>query len=273
MKPLDQAGLRTTGTILDRIVARKREEVRDLHLAPDAVRATPVRDFAGALRRSDQTVALIAEVKHASPSKGVLIEPFDPAALAHAYAMGGATALSVLTDRDFFQGSLADLQAARAQASLPVLRKDFVIDAKQIAEARGAGADAVLLIVAILDEALLRDLHQAASEHGLSALVEVHSEAEMERALKSAARLIGINNRDLHHFAVDLGVTQRLARLAAPEVTLVAESGIFTRADVEAVAEAGAHAILVGESLVRAPDVAAQLRVLTGVRRMQDMQP
>lgn len=264
--PTSQAGIQRTEAILDRIIARKLEEVAALPALPPP---EPViaRGFARSLRRPDETVAIIAEVKHASPSRGVLIEPFDPATLARTYESGGATALSVLTDRDYFQGSLDDLRAARAEAALPVLRKDFTIDARQITEAARAGADAVLLIVAVLDDARLRDLYDTAVACGLDALVEVHSEAELDRALRLGAPLIGVNNRDLYTFQVSLDVTRRLAARVPPGVTLVAESGIFTRADVESVAAAGAHAVLVGESLVKAPDIAAQLRALAGVKR------
>ncbi|MCC7206223.1 MAG: indole-3-glycerol phosphate synthase TrpC [Anaerolineae bacterium] len=254
--------------MLDRIVARKLEEVAALPDLPPPARVT-TRGFARALRREDGAVAVIAEIKHASPSKGVLIEPFDPVMLARTYQSGGAAALSVLTDRDFFQGSLDDLRAARAEVALPVLRKDFTIDVRQIIEAARAGADAILLIAAILDDARLRDLHDAARGCGLDALVEVHDEAELDRALELGAPLVGVNNRDLHTFQVNLDVTRRLAARIPPDRTLVAESGIFTRGDVERMAAAGAHAVLVGESLVKAPDIAAQLRALVGVKRIE----
>jgi len=260
------SGVISTGTILDRIVARKIEELESIRLPVDSA-PPPVRDFTAALRRNH--VALIAEVKHASPSKGVLIDPFDPVALATTYQSGGASAISVLTDRDFFAGSLDDLRAVRGQVNIPVLRKDFTIDSRQIVEARQAGADAILLIVAILDDHKLRDLHAAARDQGLTALVEVHTAPEMERALKIDPTLIGINNRDLHTFHVDLNVFHRLAAMCPPHITLVAESGIFTAADVQAVASAGGHAILVGESIVKAPDIAAQVRALSAVPRPQ----
>ncbi|MEP7284897.1 MAG: indole-3-glycerol phosphate synthase TrpC [Chloroflexota bacterium] len=259
------AGITTTGTILDRIVARKLEEVAALPPLASNSEVAPPRDFMAALRRD--TVALIAEIKHASPSKGVLIEPFDPVALSTIYAQNGAAAISVLTDRDFFQGSLDDLRAVRANVPIPVLRKDFTIDERQIVEARAAGADAILLIVAVLDDALLRDLFEMARQNGVAALIEVHTEAEMERALKLNPPLLGINNRDLHTFKVDLEVTQRLARMAPPDALLVAESGIFTTDHVAAVAAAGASAILVGESIVKSDDIGAQVRLLSGVRR------
>src|SRR5260221_3259395 len=258
------AGIRQTGTILDKIDDSKIEEVASL---PPSLKlegkVEPVRDFVQALRRD--TVALIAEIKHASPSKGVLIDPFDPASLARTYARNGAAAMSVLTDHDFFQGRLDDMMIARANATIPILRKDFIIDERQIVEARKAGADAILLIVAILDDPRLADLFVMAHECGLTVRFEVHTEVEMARALKLSPPLIGINNRDLHTFKVDLNVTQRLARLATPDITLVAESGIFTVADVEFVAKEGVRAILVGESIVQSPDIAEQVRILSGV--------
>ncbi|MFQ3536770.1 MAG: indole-3-glycerol phosphate synthase TrpC [Aggregatilineales bacterium] len=262
-----QAGLQRTNTILDRIVARKIEELARLDVASLPASSSP-RPFAAALRRPDGRVALIAEIKHASPSKGILIEDFQPARLASQYAEGGASALSVLTDRDFFMGSLGDLQAAREAVDLPILRKDFIIDERQIVEARAYGADAILLIAAILDDAKLRSLHSAAMAHGLAALVEVHTYAELERALHLGAPLIGINNRDLHTFKVDLNVFRSLARQVPPHVTLVAESGIYTPEDVADMAAHGAHAVLVGESLVRAADITAQVRQLSGVPRL-----
>ncbi len=256
-----------TGTYLDRIVANTLEEVAARKAAKPnlAPYSAPPKDFAAALRGDH--IRLIAEVKHASPSKGVLIEPFDPVAIARDYAQGGAAALSVLTDSKFFQGSLDDLRAVRAAVELPILRKDFVIDAFQIEEARAVGADAILLIVGILDDALLADLHAVATAHGLAALVEVHDAAEMDRALRLNAQIIGINNRDLRTFETDLTTTETLAKGVPPSVTLVGESGIFEAADVERMARAGASAILVGESLIKATDRAAQLRELTGVRR------
>ncbi len=260
-------GIQRTNTILDRIVARKIEELASLAGASLPAPDSPPRPFAAALRRPDGRVALIAEIKRASPSKGVLIADFQPARLAQQYAEGGASALSVLTDRDFFMGSLADLQTARQAANLPVLRKDFIIDERQIAEARAHNADAILLIVAILDDAKLRDLHAAAAAYGMAALVEVHTHAELARALRLEAPLIGINNRDLHTFKVDLNVFRSLAPRVPPQVTLVAESGIYTPQDVAQMAAHGAHAILVGESIVRAADITAQVRQLSGVLR------
>ncbi len=262
---MNTAGITTTGTFLDKIVVRKIQEVAALAIDLTRFSSGEPRDFVRALRRD--TVALIAEVKHASPSKGILIEDFDPVALGASYADHGAAAISVLTDRDFFMGSLDDLAAVRAEVSIPVLRKDFIIDERQIVEARLACADAILLIVAILDNARLRDLLSAAHEYGMSALIEVHSEQEMERALKLNPELIGINNRDLHTFDVDLGVSRRLAAMAPADVTLVAESGILTAADVQMLAAAGVDAILVGESIVKSPDIGAQIRALSSVKR------
>lgn len=259
------SGIQKTDTILDRIVARKIEEVTALGRVIPNPAAPSARPFLPALQR--ETVALIAEIKRASPSKGILIDPFDPLTLARAYAEGGAAAISILTDQDFFGGNLTHLRAVRDKVDLPLLRKDFTIDERQIIEARNAGADAILLIAAILDDAKLRDLHAAAMESGLDALVEVHTQTEMERVLQLNPPLIGINNRDLHTFKVDLGVTHALARMVPPGVTLVAESGIFTPEQVHEVAGAGARAILVGESIVKAPDIRAQVRALGGVKR------
>jgi indole-3-glycerol phosphate synthase len=258
------SGLRTTHTILDRIVARKLEEVAALPPSLTVSRRTPPRDFAAALRR--EHVTLIAEVKHASPSKGILIEDFRPLDLGTQYAQHGAAAISVLTDRDFFGGALQDLATVRAAVPIPCLRKDFMIDARQIVEAHQADADAILLIVAILDDARLLDLYQVAQAQGLTALIEVHTAEELDRAMRLNPTVLGINNRDLHTFHVDLDVTRQLAKLVPTATTLVAESGIFTRADVETVAAAGAHAILVGESLVKSGNITEQIKLLSGVK-------
>ncbi len=263
------AGVLTgTGTYLDRIVANTLIEVaarkdQNADLLPFP---RPPLDFRAALQRD--TVALIAEIKHASPSKGVLIEPFDPHFLAFIYANHGAAALSVLTDQKFFQGSLVDLQLVRAMApvvTLPILRKDFVIDAFQITEARAVGADAVLLIVGILEDALIADLYATARDHGLSVLVEVHDDAELERALRLDPQMIGINNRNLRTFETDLANTERLAKNVPPPITLVAESGLHSAADVARMAAAGARAVLVGEALITAEDRGAKIRELSGV--------
>jgi len=265
-------------SILDTIVARKQVEIAALPTLPapatalrEAVtRHGPRRDFHAALRHPRRgAVGLIAEVKKASPSAGVIRPDFDPVRIARDYETGGADCLSVLTDEKFFQGSLEYLKAIRAAVGLPLLRKDFIIDERQILEAIEWGADAVLLIVAILDDARLRRFHNLATGAGLAALVEVHDEAELERALAIGARLIGVNNRDLRVFKVDLGTTERLAgriwQARRPEDTLlVAESGIHTRADVQRLGRCGAGAILVGESLMRHADIPAKVRELVG---------
>ena len=267
-----------TPDILTTIVAEKRREVEALPPGPVSVerlraalatRGEP-RDFLATLCRPRAgDVALIAEVKKASPSAGVIRADFDPVAIARAYEAAGATCLSVLTDAKFFQGSLEFLRAIRAAVSLPLLRKDFIIDERQILEAVAWGADAILLIAAILDDARLRHFHELARGAGLAVLVEVHDAAELDRALALGAPLIGVNNRDLKTFTVDLATTERLAaRLrahpAGREVLLVAESGIHSRADVARLRRAGAGAILVGESLMRQADLAAKTRELLG---------
>lgn len=255
-----------TDTILDKILARKaldlKEQTRDPAQAARVRRevssAPPARDFTKVLQRA--TVALIAEVKKASPSKGVLIENFDPAALARTYTANGAAAISVLTDEPFFQGGLEHLRLARAVADMPVLRKDFVIDEYQVYEGRAAGADAMLLIVMALEDSHLRDLHDLITGLGMAALVEVHNEGELERALKIGAQLVGVNNRNLKTFAEDITTTQRLAKLVPPEVTLVAESAIRSAEDVRQMGACGAHAVLVGESLVKADNIALRVQ-------------
>jgi len=259
-----------TDTILDRILAQKVEEVRWAsafagHMEASALAATPARDFIGALRRD--TVALIAEIKKASPSKGVLIENFDPAAIGQIYAQNGAAAISVLTDEQFFQGRLDYMRTVHEHVSIPVLRKDFIIDPSQVYEARTAHADAVLLIVMALEDAQLIDLHTLICELGMAALVEVHNKIELERALKIGATLIGINNRDLKTFHEDLSVTERLAKSAPPNVTLVAESAIRNAQDVRRMGDCGVHAVLVGESLMKADNMALQVHELSGQRR------
>lgn len=257
-----------TGTILDRILAQKVLEVAEqrkmLSLAEmiafvNTLQADdPPRDFAGALRRD--TVALIAEVKKASPSKGILVHDFDPVRIGTVYADNGAAAISVLTDKPFFQGDLKYMYDVRKSVSVPVLRKDFVIDPYQVYAGRAAGADAVLLIVAALEGGLLAELRQLIEGLAMTALVEVHDEAELDRALQAGAKVIGVNNRDLRSFEVDLGTTARIARIIPPEVTLVAESGISSAADVRRMGDLGAHAVLVGEALVKADDMAAAVR-------------
>ena len=264
-------GVQASGTILDEIVAWKRVEVarrveerplEDVQQA--AVAAPPPRDFVAALRGPG--VSLIAEVKRASPSAGPLRPGLDPAELAAEYEAAGAAALSVLTDARYFQGSLDDLRAARTAASLPVLRKDFTLSSYQVYEARAAGADAVLLIVAVLDDEALDGLHRLAQGLGIAALVEVHDEAELRRALAIGPRAVGVNNRDLHTFRVDLDTTARLRARIPREIVLVAESGVRAPADVARLAAIGADAMLVGEALVRAerPGEAARALVRAG---------
>ena len=265
-------------TILSTIVAQKRLEIAKLPNEPvtaaelrAALKQRGLRDFFGALRQPRSgDVALIAEVKKASPSKGVIRADFDAVRIAKEYEAAGASCLSVLTDETFFQGSLDYLAAIRAAVDLPLLRKDFIIDARQIREAVQWGADAILLIVSILDDRQLREFHDLATAAGLAALVEVHDEAELERALAVGAQLIGVNNRNLKNFSVDLATTERIGtRLFSGPGTrhgalLVAESGIHTRADVLRLKRSGARAILVGESLMREADLAAKARELLG---------
>jgi indole-3-glycerol phosphate synthase len=256
-------------SILDDIVRDKREELqrRRATVAQSVLETrcrslAAARDFEEALRPVAGGVRLIAEVKKASPSRGVLKADLDPVALATTYAGHGADALSILTDEKYFQGSLADLQAVRAAVDVPLLRKDFTLEEYQLWEARAAGADAVLLIVAILDPPLLRDLLQAAKGVGLAALVECHTAPELEVALGAGARTIGINNRDLRTFETRLETTLALLPKIPPGPIVVSESGFFTAEDVRRVAVAGAHAVLVGEGLVRAADVGAKVREL-----------
>jgi indole-3-glycerol phosphate synthase len=253
--------------ILDKIVATKREEVAGLLPRLGGIRQAAAarkdyRDFAGALRREDG-VALIAEVKKASPSAGIIAPNFDAIRIARDYEAAGASALSVLTDETYFQGRIEYLQLIRDAVRLPILRKDFIIDELQVYESAGRGADAILLIVAILDDAQLRDYRGLAEHLRMAALVEVHDVRELERALNTGAGIIGINNRDLKTFSVDLKTTERLAGMCGDRI-VVAESGIHERADVERVAAAGADAILVGESLMRSGDVAGKVKELLG---------
>ena len=257
--------------VLQRILARKQEEVaaRREHvslfeLKTRAASMPPVRGFADAIeaRIASGQPAVIAEVKKASPSKGVIRAHFDPAAIARSYEAGGAACLSVLTDVDFFQGSDEFLRQARAACALPVLRKAFIVDAWQLYEARWLGADCVLLIAAALDDARLSEFAFIAGELGMDVLVEVHDLDELERALPVPARLLGINNRNLKTFEVSLQATLDLQPMVPADRVLVTESGILARADVALMREAGVHAFLVGEAFMRAPDPGTALREL-----------
>lgn len=255
-------------TILEKIVAVKRREVTALlphaeELRGRAAARKDFRNFSGALA-SCQGVALIAEVKKASPSAGIICANFDPVRIARAYEQAGASAISVLTDREFFQGKLEYLQHIRAAVSLPLLRKDFIIEELQIHEAAAYGADAVLLIAAILDDTQLREFRAIAEHLHMAALVEVHDETELDRALAAGAHLIGINNRNLATFTVSLATTEKLAAKIPEDRIVVAESGIHTRADVLHVAKAGARAILVGESLMRSGNITGKVKELLG---------
>ena len=253
--------------ILDTIVARKKEEVA--RLKREGVRVPEEfvgkelpqhRPFRQALLDAPG-VSIIAEVKKASPSKGLIRADFNPEAIAHDYQRLGAQAISVLTDIDFFQGSPANLMRVRRAVDLPVLRKDFIIDAMQIDEAKALGADAILLIAAILDDAQLRDFRQQAQSLGMDALLEAHNENEVRSALKAGGQLIGINNRNLHDFTVDIETTFRLKQLIPPGIAVVSESGLQTPDDMRRLAEAGITAALIGESLVRdGGDLLARMR-------------
>lgn len=240
-------------------VAARKAETRDIEALAKA--QAPARGFAQALETTPG-IGLIAEIKKASPSKGLIRADFDPPALARAYAAGGAACLSVLTDAPSFQGDDTYLAAARHACTLPALRKDFMIDPWQIAESRALGADAVLVILACTEDALARELISEAQRFAMDVLVETHDEHEVERALALGAHLIGVNNRDLRTFETSLAVTERLAARLPPDRLLIAESGIHTPADVARVRDAGARAILVGESLMRQRDVAAATRAL-----------
>jgi indole-3-glycerol phosphate synthase len=256
-------------TILDRILASKRREIdrirpwaADLERRAAAAAPSP-RDFRAALERGPG-VQIISEVKKASPSAGVMKADFDAAAVARLYERHGAACVSVLTDGPFFQGSLADLEAVRAAVALPILRKDFILDRVQLLEARAAGADAVLLIAEALDDAALSRLLRESSELGLQALAELYDRDNLPRVLDAGARLVGVNNRDLRTFETRLEHTLELAAKMPADVCLVSESGVRTRADVERLAAAGVRAVLVGETLMRAPDIGAKLRELRG---------
>ncbi len=260
--------------VLAEILAHKREEVEACKRAQSPVamraaaearhRAEPTRGFRRVLR-DGPAPRVVAELKRRSPSKGLIRSDFDAIGCARDYAEAGAAAISVLTDRAYFGGELALLEAVRAAVPVPLLRKDFVLDPYQVDEARAHGADAVLLIVRALAPAMLRALRERAVGLGLDVLVEVHDEAEVQVALEAGADLVGVNNRDLATFHTDLAVTERLApRLAAAGVVVVGESGIFTREDIRRLEAAGAHAVLVGEALMRESDVAGALQRLRG---------
>ncbi len=257
--------VRTVPDILARIVEHKRAELaRDAASRPKwerrAAARADFRDFRAAL--TARPPAVIAEIKKASPSKGVFTEEFDPASIARTYASGGAAALSVLTDREFFQGSLADLDTARAAVAVPVLRKDFTLDEFHVVEAAAHGADAILLIAALLEEREMRRLREMAAQHKMAALVEVHDAPELDAALASGAEIVGVNNRNLHTFEVRLETSLQLADKIPAGIVKVSESGIRSHSDVSRLAQAGFHAFLVGEHLMKSADPAAAIREL-----------
>ena len=260
--------------ILERIAAYKREDVTQRRsvvslgdLEAQIASAGPPRGFMRALVADKplQGLSLIAEIKKASPSKGLIREDFDPPLLAKSYEAGGASCLSILTDNPSFMGHESHFQAARAAVSLPCIRKEFLVDTWQVAESRALGADAILVIMAMVDDSLAADLIATAHHYGMDALVEVHDAAEMARALKLQSKLIGVNNRNLRDFNVDIKTTEDLSGMVSAEHVLVAESGIFTPADVARLSATGATAMLVGESLMRQADVTLATRNLLGL--------
>lgn len=258
-----------TGMILQKIIENKRDEIaRQKEILPLAelrqmlADRIPTRDFAGAIRGRD--CAVIAEVKRSSPSKGRIRADFDPVAIARIYEANGASAVSILTERKFFDGRAAFVPQIRKAVNLPLLRKDFIVDPYQIVETRVLGADALLLIARVLEAGELLEFIGRASELGLEALVEVHDEADLEKALSAGARIVGINNRDLETFMTDIVVSIRLARRVPKGITVVSESGITGRKDIERLMEADIHAFLVGESLMREKDIGKKLRELLG---------
>lgn len=282
-------------SILEEIFANKRREVaRAKQSMPEkammaaAAAALPSLDFIAGLHTrtkkliasqgSDgesrpQSPALIAEIKAASPSKGVLVSDFNPLHLAEIYAAEGASAISVLTDSHYFKGNLDILRQVRTKfPKMPLLRKDFIFDPYQVYEARAAGADAILLIAAMLKIELLANLQDLAENLGMAALVEIHSEAELRAVLQVSPRLVGINNRDLHSFRINLGISLALLPMLPPNITAVAESGIYNQGDVRRLAEAGTHAILVGEALVTAPDIARKVQELVAVQMFSNIE-
>jgi indole-3-glycerol phosphate synthase len=260
--------LRTQSGLLAEIAQHKQHEVADLRSRAAQLeqqaheRKSHPRPFTEALRSHEP--AIIAEIKKASPSRGLLQSNFHPAFIAHAYEQGGAACLSVLTDKQYFQGSLHDLEAARAAAGLPVLRKDFIIDRLQVFEAAAHGADAILLIAALLDATELQTLRELASELGMASLVEAHDQDELAKAIDSGAEILGVNNRNLDTLEVSLDTSLRLSFLMPTGVLRVSESGIYSRADIDLLRGAGFHAFLVGESLMCSPDPLTLLRSFTG---------
>ena len=257
-------------TILDKIKAYKLEEIsaakraRPLSQVEEAARAAPhVRPFGAALRRAEQTgYGLIAEIKKASPSKGLIRADFEPPVLARAYEAGGATCLSVLTDEPSFQGKPEYLRRARAASALPCLRKDFLYDTYQVAEARACGGDCILIIMASVSDGQAAELEDAAAHWGMDALIEVHDGVELDRALRLKSPLIGINNRDLNTFVTDLATTERLAARVPDDRMVISESGLFQSSDLARMARTGARSFLIGESLMRQQDVTAATRAI-----------